>query len=323
MPAVSFYFPLFRWLLAGAFLTSACVSSRPQPLRVEAGYCDPPRLVADDPTFRPLPTTHSLLQDELLTRRFSRRGLLLANAAGVLPQLQELVELEQRGPTANARSAAYQARQQQLLTRLLTFSTTIASIAAELDCEGERADQVAGYLTEQANRREQRLTALSIAVGAAAGVATTVVTARTGQYVFGIGGGLLTAGLGILTLTSNRTVVFTHQRNLLADVWQQTSQSATYPPGIWYVLTEPGFSNLGQHSLIGNARRRWDHYGQLEQSNSRKGREQQILLFGSGGTYGADDLHLRADMLNELQAAVRLINQDLRGLLQELTPAGQ
>lgn len=322
MLAISAVLPSFRWLLLGAFLTSACVSSRPQTLRVETGYCDPPRLVPDDSTFLPLPTTHPLLQDKLLTQRFSRRSLLLANAAGVLPQLRDLAELE-RVPAANARSAPYQARQQQLVTRLLILSTTIASIAAELDCEGERADQVAGYLTQQANQREQRLTVLSIAVGAASGVATTVAADRTSQYVFGIGGGLLTAGLGILTLTSHRTVLFTHQRNLLADVWQQTPQSAVYPPSIWYVLTEPAFSNSGEHSLIGNTRRRWEHYGQLEQPSSRKGRAQQALLFGNGGTYDADDLQLRADMLNELQAAVRLINQDLRGLLQELTPAGQ
>jgi hypothetical protein len=64
--------------------------------------------------------------------------------------------------------------------------------------------------------------------------------------------------------------------------------------------------------LAHNARRRWERYGQLERSDSRRSREQQELLFGDGGRYDADALHLRADMLNELQASVRLINQDLR-----------
>ncbi|WP_243900067.1 hypothetical protein [Hymenobacter defluvii] len=313
-----------RYLVV-AVLLSACAGARQsgQSLRVEAGYCDPPHLIADDPAFLPLPSMQLLLRDSLLSKRFSQRSLLLANAAGVLPQLHELVRLERATPTGNARSEQYQAQQQRILTRLLLLSTTIASVAAELDCEGERADQVASYLTEHANRREQRLTVLSIAVGAVSGIATTVLEGRTAQYAFGIGGGLATAILGVLTLTSNPTVLFTHPRNLLADIWQEAPQSNAYPPAVWYVLTEPAFSNQGQSSLAHNARRRWQHYGQLERPDSRKGRAQLELLFGGGGHYDANALHLRADMLNELQASVRLINQDLRGLLQELTPPGQ
>lgn len=319
---------LFRALTSGLLLTgllASCAGSRPagRSVRVEAGYCDPPALIADDPTFLPLTDVQPYLRDSLLTRRFSARSLLLANAAGVLPQLRELVRLERATPAGNARSERYQAQQQRILTRLLLLSTTIASVAAELDCEGERADQVASYLTEQSNRREQRLTVLSIGVGAASGVATTLLENRAAQYAFGVGGGLLTAALGVLTLTSNPTATFTHPRNLLTDIWQEAPRSSAYPPGVWYVLTEPAFSNRGQASLAHNARRRWEHYGQLERPDSRRGRAQQQLLFGGGGPYDAAALHLRADMLNELQASVRLINQDLRGLLQELTPPGQ
>ncbi|MGY2133523.1 hypothetical protein ACW9KT_14940 [Hymenobacter sp. HD11105] len=305
-------------------LLSSCAGTRQtgQSLRVEFGYCDPPVEAVDDATFLPLADIRPLLRDSVLTKRFSQRSLLLANAAGVLPQLKELVHMEQATLAGNARSERYQAQQQRILTRLLLLSTTIASVAAELDCEGERADQAASYLTQRANRYEQRLTVLSIAVGAASGVATTVLESRTGQYVFGIGGGLITAALGVLTLTSNPTVQFMHPRNLLTNIWQETPQSATYPPSVWYVLTEPAFTNQAQSSLAHNARRRWENYGQLERPDSREGREQQELLFGGGGHYDADALRLRADMLNELQASVRLINQDLRGLLQDLTPPG-
>ncbi|UOR03633.1 hypothetical protein MUN82_11805 [Hymenobacter aerilatus] len=321
----TFAYPWSRCIVLAMMLLSSCagVRQQSQSLRVEAGYCDPPNLVADDPAFLPLPDIRPQLRDSLLPKRFSRRSLLLANAAGVLPQLHELVRLERATPTGNARSEQYQAQQQRILTRLLLLSTTIASVAAELDCEGERADQVASYLTEHADKREQRLTVLSIAIGAASGIATTVLEGRTGQYTFGIGGGIATAALGVLTLTSNPSVVFTHPRNMLTDIWQETKQSDTYPPAVWYVLMEPAFSNQGQSSLAHNARRRWQHYGQLERPDSRKGRAQQQLLFGGGGRYDADALRLRADMLNELQASVRLINQELRVLLQELTPPGQ
>ncbi|MDJ0366415.1 hypothetical protein QMK33_14750 [Hymenobacter sp. H14-R3] len=43
------------------------------------------------------------------------------------------------------------------------------------------------------------------------------------------------------------------------------------------------------------------------------------MLFGPGGRYSANQLTVRANMLNELQSAVRLLNQELQGLLLVLT----
>jgi hypothetical protein len=193
-------------------------------------------------------------------------------------------------------------------------STTVASVAAELDCEGERADQVAGYLAEQDDRRTQRLNVLSIGIGAASGVGTTVIENKSGQYAFGIGGGLLAAGLGLLTLRINHTAEFRHPRNLLADVWAEKPTSDLFPPSVWYMLTEPAFSNSGQTSLAYNTRQRWQHYGQLAHPDSKQGQALTALLFGPGGRYSANQLTVRANMLNELQSAVRLLNQELQGL---------
>jgi hypothetical protein len=62
--------------------------------------------------------------------------------------------------------------------RLLVASTEISSLVAELDCEGERADQLATYLDGRDQRRIRNLTLLSIVTGAA----TTVVTAIQQQW---------------------------------------------------------------------------------------------------------------------------------------------
>ena len=78
---------------------------------------------------------------------------------------------------------------------------------------------MAGYLAQLDSRRTQRLNVLSISVGAASGIGTTVIDGKPGQYAFGIGGGLLAAGLGLLTLRqSGHTATFAHPRNLLTDV---------------------------------------------------------------------------------------------------------
>ena len=299
----------------------SCAATRPArgALQPDAEYCVPPQTYRYDPAFAPLPDIGPLL-DSALTARFPRRSLLMANAAGALPLLKKLVQLErtaQLEPTP-AHTLAVVVQRQQVQAQLQLLNVAVASVAAELDCEGERADQLANYLTIQENHRVQRLTVLSIGVGAVSGIGTTVINDQTTQYVFGIGGGLLTAGLGLLTLSSHRTNPFNHPRNLLADVWHEAPTSAEYPPGVWYVLSEKAFSNRGENSVTHNTRLRWQRYGQLAALNTKEGQRQESLFFGTGGQYGADELTVRANMLNELQSTVRLINQELQGLLLEL-----
>lgn len=305
-------------LFAALLVLAGCTATRPASgaVQVEPEYCVPPQAYRYDPATAPLPDIAPLL-DSALTARFPRRSLLVANAAGALPQLKALVQLEraaQLQPTL-ANTVGVLAQRQRVQSQLQLLSVAIASAAAELDCEGERASQMAAYLAAQEGRRVQRLTVLSIAVGAVSGIGTTVVDDKPTQYAFGIGGGLLTAGLGLLTLSSHRTVAFVHPRNLLVDVWQESPTSAVYPPSVWYILTNKAFSNKGQNSVAHNTRLRWQRYGQLTAPDSKDGRRQQALFFGAGGQYGADELTVRANMLDEVQASVRLINQELQGLL--------
>ncbi|MGI4884589.1 MAG: hypothetical protein ACRYFR_06480 [Janthinobacterium lividum] len=307
------------YCLALLLALAGCATRPPSRLNVAAGYCDPPLPYRYDPAFAPQPDFAGALTPALLAR-YPRRNLLTANAAGLLPALTTLLALEatarqQPGPMAEL---AVLRQRQRIGAQAALVSTTVASLAAELDCEGERADQVAGYLKAQDDRRTQRLNVLSISIGAASGIGTTVIDNTAAQYAFGIGGGLLAAGLGLLTLTGGHSAEFDHPRNLLADVWGEKPASDVFPPSVWYLLTEPAFSNGGQTSLAHNTRRRWEHYGQLARPNSKEGQALAALLFGAGGQYSADQLTVRANMLNELQSAVRLLNQELQGLLLAL-----
>ncbi|MGI4737609.1 MAG: hypothetical protein ACRYG7_20775 [Janthinobacterium lividum] len=306
----------YAYFLGLTLALAGCASTRPAPrLQVAAGYCDPPLPYRYDPAYSPKPDLEAALTPALLAR-YPRRNLLTANAAGILPQLQALLALEDaaRQHPGPATEVAVLRQRQRIAAQVALVSTTVASVAAELDCEGERADQVAGYLSEQDSRRTQRLNVLSISIGAASGIGTTVISNTPGQYAFGIGGGLLAAGLGLLTLTGSHSAEFLHPRNLLADVWGEKPTSELFPPSVWYLLTEPAFSNSGKTALAHNTRQRWEHYGQLAHPDTKEGKQLAALLFGTGGKYSADQLTVRASMLNELQSAVRLLNQELQGL---------
>ncbi|QKG58672.1 hypothetical protein GKZ68_19775 [Hymenobacter sp. BRD128] len=305
------------YLLAGLLALAGCATRPPTRLAVAAGYCDPPLPYRYNPAFAPQADFEAALTPALLAR-YPRRNLLTANAVGILPALQTLLarqEAARQHPGPAAELAVL--RQRQLLAaQVALVSSTVASLAAELDCEGERADQVASYLKNLDDRRTQRLNVLSISIGAASGIGTTVIEHKPGQYAFGIGGGLLAAGLGLLTLRQRgHTIDFEHPRNLLAQVWAEQPAADLFPPSVWYLLTNPAFSNGGQTSIVHNTRQRWQRYGQLDKPDSKQGQALASLLFGPGGQYSADQLTVRANLLNELQSAVRLLNQEVQSLL--------
>ncbi|MGI4759108.1 MAG: hypothetical protein ACRYF0_00275 [Janthinobacterium lividum] len=305
------------YLLAGLLALTGCATRPPSRVAVAAGYCDPPLPYRYNPAYAPKVNFDAALTPGLLAY-YPRRNLLTANALGLLPALRELLALQeaakqQPGPTAEL---AVLRQRQRIASQVTLVSSTVASLAAELDCEGERADQVAGYLKALDDQRTQRLNVLSISVGAASGIGTTVIENQGAQYAFGIGGGLLAAGLGLLTLRQNGHLAeFGHPRNLLAEVWNERPAADLFPPSVWYMLTNPAFSNSGQTSIVHNTRQRWQRYGQLAKPDSKQGKALAALLFGAGGQYSADQLTVRANLLNELQAAVRLLNQEVQGLL--------
>jgi hypothetical protein len=308
------------YVLALLLALAGCATRPPTRLAIAAGYCDPPLPYRYNSAFAPQPQVEAALTPALLAR-YPRRNLLTANAVGILPQLQTLLSLQDaaRQHPGPAAELAMLRQRQAIASQVALVSSTVASLAAELDCEGERADQVAGFLKSEDDRRTQRLNVLSIGIGAASGIGTTVIDNQAGQYAFGIGGGLLAAGLGLLTLRQQgHTAEFEHPRNLLAEVWAEKPTAGLFPPSVWYMLTDPAFSNGGQTSIAHNTRQRWQHYGQLAKPNSKRGKQLAVLLFGPGGQYSADELTVRANMLNELQSAVRLLNQELQGLLLAL-----
>ena len=311
----------YSFLLFLLCTLASCATRPAARLQVAAGYCDPPLAYRYDPALAPQPDVVAALTPALLAR-YPRRSLLTANALGLLPLLQQLLTLEAqaRQQPGAARDLAVLRLRQQAAAQVALASTAVASIAAELDCEGERADQVAGYLSAQDSRRTQRLNVLSIGTGAASGIGATLFADKPAQYAFGIGGGLLAAGFGLLTLRVGSTVEFKHPRNLLAEVWEPRPTSELFPPSVWYMLTEPAFSNDGRSAIAANTRQRWEHYGQLARPESKEGRALAALLFGAGGQYSASQLTVRANMLNELQSAVRLLNQELLGLQLMLAP---
>ena len=215
------------------------------------------------------------------------------------------------GVTASlaARSSETRAR---VVERVGLASLAIESTAAELECESERAEQAADYLTRGQTSAVQALTIGSIVAATLTSIAgvllSTSARPAAEQDVVALSGGVVTAGLGLGSLFVHPQVDFDHARNLLSDVWFGPQTSTTYPPIVWAYLSRPEVSNGGREPIRVRIVGRWKQFRQVDDPKTA------ATLFGAGGSYDAEALHLRAAMLAQVKAEVELTNQELVAL---------
>jgi hypothetical protein len=90
-------------------------------------------------------------------------------------------------------------------------------------------------------------------------------------------------------------------------VWFASVKSTDYPDGLWYILSNPKFSNARQLSKVQLIKMRWSKF----ELNDSVNKETENLFFGTGGIFDQDELEVRVSMLSELIAEVNTINADL------------
>ncbi|MFP2962303.1 hypothetical protein ACLEPN_32105 [Myxococcus sp. 1LA] len=272
-------------------------------------YCVPAQVVRDADG-EALDVRAPIAATPRLEQRFSRQDLLLAHAVGALEDLDTLTT-----PDSGLDEDARHALLLRIESRLLLFSTTLSSVSAELDCEATRTGRMASLLQSKESRRQNLLTVSSIVVGALTATVTAISNNDRANDIIDISGGAVGAGLGLAALFWSPSLRFAHTRNLLADVWWRPAHSQSFPPSLWFVLRHKDFSNERRYSILHNVRARWIDSGYVEDPVG------DAPYFGTGGSYTLDELQARAQMLGELQAAVRLIHQDLQSLLTRVVSA--
>ena len=98
------------------------------------------------------------------------------------------------------------------LERVEEARLAIARISAELDCEGERADQVGNYLQEKSQSWVQGFTVASLVTGAATGIASSILMAadasKGSQLAVGVSGASVAGALGFAALAVHPRLAF-------------------------------------------------------------------------------------------------------------------
>lgn len=245
---------------------------------------------------------------DLSKTHISAHDLLVCQILGLSKEVSQLWELKQRNSAAEINQ--YLLLKQKITGRLVLAQSQLEAVAGELDCEGERSDIAANYLDDINRKRNTKLTVASVIVGALTTVGTVAASGKTPQTLIGVGGGLLSSGLGAMTISpKGKKIAFDHERNLLQTIWKEPAVNTDYPNFVWKMLHEKRFSNQGDLTLAQSIKSRWLQF----EFNGKIAADQENLLFGKGGFYHADDLHTRSAMINQLQSTIRSVFQDLSG----------
>ncbi len=308
------------WVLIG--ISCASINNAPVKTLLEKDNCNLQQSYAYPVSDLPLPF-YERTTDSLMSLRFSQSSLHIAHAIGVLSMLDTLVASEEayfRSPDTDHLIRLIHIRQ-QLVNRVQIASLEISAVASELDCEKERADQVADYLSRKENERESKLTVAAITTGATVAVASGILLSndndRAVEYL-GIVGGITEVVIGLMILTSNPEVPFQHERNPLKEIWTGQETSSVFPPFIWYYLNYFDPRQPESPSLRVQLLESWAAIGGWDLLGQKKKRKLMELYFGSGGNYTSGHLRQRVRMLNQLEAYVTLMKQEITKLAVEL-----
>ncbi|MCS7017845.1 MAG: hypothetical protein RMJ87_02525 [Cytophagales bacterium] len=303
-------------------LASACTITRNIQLAAINNNCNQQRAFSYTKQDLPQPI-HLIHLDTALVNRFSFQSLHVANAIGILDLLTAFVQLndDYRVNPSLEKKIQLVALLQNIHQRIHVASLEISAVASEMDCEEERADQVASYLKKQEDDTESKLTVGAIVAGAAGAIAAGVLLANNNAdstpEIIGIGAGLVEATLGLLILSYKPTIHFYHPRNALRDIWVAPETSSIFPRAVWYYLNycKP---HTNEKSLRQQLADKWLAFGQIADTKQKDRQKIYDLFFGEGGTYSADQLMNRANMYDQLEAHVNLMKQDLKLLSSEI-----
>jgi len=311
-------------LLLPAYLTAiGCASTLVPP---KSTYTFDRGCVASKTTFKNMPVSEveaappsdESLRNGEAAKYYSAVAVDIADVTYVLPLLNRLALLEQIQEDAVETERA----RRKLINRLQLATLEVSSLVAELECEVHRTDEVQDRIKYAQYTRSMSQTILSLMIGGLVNVVTgglgIATVAGDSANIVNIVGGTAEVLFGTSANFTKVRQEFRHPHNHLARLWTSEGFQDYFSPPIWNFLTRPNSRDHEGQSLRNVLIKAWQEQGRLGAPGSREAKKHEELLFGEGGLYDAEDLHIREAMLQQLESTIQLMHQDLETLLREV-----
>ncbi|MCC2643091.1 MAG: exported protein of unknown function [Nitrospira sp.] len=249
---------------------------------------------------------------------FSPRAQQVAAIIGVDGLLAEFNALEKEmAHGLEGASLRFLTVRQELSDRLLLALFEANSIAAELECEKARTEDIASRLEDIRNDVQQGRTILAILADSISGVFAGTFLLVGAEIISGIidlTGSAAALGFGVAALGGDQSYELSHGRNLMTEIWHGGQSSNQFPAPVWRYLNWPvreTSKRSRRENIVGSWRARLGKPGTNEE------RRRADLFFGEGGVYRISELRHRGEMLGLLKTHVNLMTQDLNLLFRE------
>jgi len=282
---------------------------------MDIDYCFPVSSEIDAHIIPNTYNTDSLLQnDTQLSTRYSRKEILLANATGIIPELKKALTLA--ADTTGASEQNLMLMQFKIQQKINLIHNAMENTAAELYCEQERTRRISTILVNSNQKRTNKLTVASLIAGAATGLAPALIEKKGPQNAVLLTGGVITGLVSLALIKSSaKTIKLSYQRSFLGDIWYAPQKPNALPQFIYLILTTKDFSILdGQYSTQQNIKSRW----QIAELGPDVKDKTITLMFGKGGDFNTGDLNLKIALLNQLEAAIKLLDTDVNSALTHM-----
>ncbi len=249
---------------------------------------------------------------------YSPTAVYIADVMGLLPSLNRLAQLE----VSHAAGADIERVRRKLLSRLQLASMEVSGLVSEIECEVQRTDQVQDHLKDIQSSRTTSKTILGVIFGGLANILSGGIGMATGAgdagNIASVTGGALEVLFGTSANFTKVRQEFSHPHNHLAAMWDGSPKAELFSSSVWRFLTESDGQDLEGHSLRDVMLQTWREGERLGAPGSAREKERIALLFGTGGVYDSDQLHVREAMLQQLESSIQLMDQHLETLLREV-----
>jgi hypothetical protein len=315
---------LSRLALLSSLLLTACATTLPP---TKATYAFDRRCLPASMELRRMPVSQSDSAEFFrvssdggeAAKLYSRIAVHVAEVAEVLPYLNRLAQLQ----LEQASTGDIERARRRVTTHLQLATMEVSSIVAEIECEVQRADEVQDRLKQVETTRTTTQTVLGVIFGGLANILSGGIGMATqagdAAHIASVAGGALEVLFGTSANFSKVRQEFSHPHNHLQAFWDGEGKEREYfSRSVWRFLTESNIRDVEGHSLRDVLVETWNEAGRLGEPGSREEKRRKELLFGQGGLYDSEDLHVREAMLHQLESSIQLMHQDLETLLREV-----
>jgi len=259
----------------------------------------------------------ALIADTFLTSTYSVKTIIVANAYGLTNDIRELKVLKNKETelefTDSIRLVTIK-KTLEIDKKINLAALEIQTLQTYLSCNNLKLMRAKTDLAAVSNKTRSAYTNSAIIVGVASSILVAGAVLDDGELNegsfkdwVGVAGGLVAAGLAVISEKINKKVNLIHSNNAIAAIWNGNNDQGIFTDNTWYLLNQPNLIYPLGVSMRDQILTTWNTSESMLKEKDKM--EYLPVLLSNRGEYTEDMVQLRIDMLEELKHNIEEISR--------------